>query len=422
MKKDSVHKIRITDFNYQLPDEKIAKYPLTIRDNSKLLIYGDAENSISTITTHTFKDLPNKLPSNSLLLFNNTRVIHARLLFKKESGATIEIFCLSPFEPADYTVNFLQRESCSWICMIGNSRRWKNGPLTMNVDIDGVAVALKAERLTTPEGAQMSSSDSIVKFTWDNNKYTFPDLLEVAGELPIPPYLNRQAEDSDDETYQTIYSQVEGSVAAPTAGLHFTPEILKAIEEKGIKTAEVTLHVGAGTFKPVKSEQIADHEMHNEFFSVPKETINKLLNHKGKIIVVGTTSMRTLESLYYIGKKLNINPEINASEMSVSQWEPYEELSHSIEPSDSLKAILKFLEDSGQDSLISSTRLMIAPGYTFHFPDALITNFHQPKSTLLLLVSAFAGENWKSIYEYALQNDFRFLSYGDSSLIWKNLK
>lgn len=428
MKKDIVDKIRITDFNYQLPDEKIAKYPLSRRDHSKLLIYGDAENISPDIKTQTFNNLPNCLPNNTLLLVNNTKVIHARLIFKKESGANIEIFCLSPFLPSDYTVNFAQTESCSWVCMVGNSRRWKSGPLEMIIEIAGDRVTLKAERINAPDGMQSPSSDSIIKFTWDNSEYTFPNLIEVAGKLPIPPYLNRQAEDSDDETYQTVYSNVEGSVAAPTAGLHFTPQILKEIEEKGIQTAQLTLHVGAGTFKPVKSELIADHEMHNEFFSVSKETIKMILNHTGKIVVVGTTSMRTLESLYYIGKKLHANPNLNADELSVNQWEPYEngddeEQQHSsITPSTYLKAILEYLENNQQDKLISSTRLMIAPGYTFHYPDALITNFHQPQSTLLLLVSAFMGENWKSIYEYALQNNYRFLSYGDSSIIWKNTK
>ena len=426
MKKDTVHKIRITDFNYQLPDDKIAKYPLSVRDHSKLLIYGDAEGGCPSIQSQTFINLPSYLPSDTLLIVNNTRVIHARLLFKKESGTNIEIFCLSPFKPSDYTSSFAQTESCSWVCMVGNSRRWKTGPLNMIIQINGDSVTLKAERVIAPEDKQSPSTDSLIKFTWDNSAYTFPDLIEVAGKLPIPPYLNREAEDSDDETYQTVYSHVEGSVAAPTAGLHFTPEILNAINEKGIKTAQVTLHVGAGTFKPVKSEHIADHEMHNEFFSVSKDTLNKLLNHKGKIVVVGTTSMRTLESLYYIGKKLISYPKINANDLSVNQWEPYEEEHEahirSIHPSASIQAIIDYLENSGQENLISSTRLMIAPGYTFHYPDALITNFHQPQSTLLLLVSAFTGENWKSIYDYALNNNYRFLSYGDSSIIWKNSK
>ena len=426
MKKDTVHKIRITDFNYLLPDDRIAKYPLSERDHSKLLIYGDAEGCGSSIQSQTFNNLPDYLPSDTLLVVNNTKVIHARLIFKKKSGASLEIFCLSPFNPSDYTESFTQTHNCSWVCMVGNSRRWKTGPLDMIIQIDGDSVTLSAERISAPLGEQSPITDSLIKFSWNNSAYSIPELIEVAGKLPIPPYLNREAEDADDETYQTVYSHVEGSVAAPTAGLHFTPQILKALEDKGIKTAPVTLHVGAGTFKPVKSEHIAGHEMHNEFFSVCKETLKMLLNHKGKIVVVGTTSMRTLESLYYIGKKLIENPKISASDLSVNQWEPYEEPSlnpsSSLTSSASLQAIIDYLEDSGQDSLISSTRLMIAPGYTFHYPDGLITNFHQPQSTLLLLVSAFAGKNWKSIYDYALSNNYRFLSYGDSSIIWKNNK
>ena len=426
MKKDSVYKIRIADFNYPLPNDKIAKYPLSQRDHSKLLIYGDADGGSSTIQSQSFVNLPHHLPNDTLLVVNNTKVIHARLIFKKESGASIEIFCLSPFNPSDYTVSFAQTHSCSWICMVGNSRRWKTGLLSMIIQIDGVSVTLNAERISAPQGEQSPNTDSIVKFTWDNSAYTFPELIEVAGKLPIPPYLNREAEDSDDETYQTVYSHVEGSVAAPTAGLHFTSEIIKVLEEKGIETVHVTLHVGAGTFKPVKSEHIANHEMHNEFFSVSKDTLKKLLNHKGRIVVVGTTSMRTLESLYYIGKKLILNPQISANDLSVNQWEPYEGENESQNsfgnPSSSLQAIIDYLEDSKQENLISSTRLMIAPGYKFHYPDALITNFHQPQSTLLLLVSAFAGKNWKTIYDYALNNNYRFLSYGDSSIIWKNTK
>src|SRR5690554_6487402 len=416
MKKDNIRNIRISDFNYLLPEERIAKYPLTKRDESKLLVFGDVENEGSSIETLTFKDLPEHLPENTLLLINNTKVIHARLLFKKESGANIEIFCLSPFKPSDYAESFLQKGSCSWVCMVGNAKRWKSGSLSMNIDIKGKNVKLNANRL----------DDSIINFTWDNSDFTFSDLLEAAGKLPIPPYLNRPAEVNDDETYQTVYSHIEGSVAAPTAGLHFTPEILRAIKEKGIRFAEVTLHVGAGTFKPVKSEVVSGHEMHSEFFSVTRDTIKSLINHTGKVVVVGTTSMRTLESLYYLGKKIIANPFVDNNSLAVGQWEPYQE-SHAystkdFDPQASLKAILQYLDSSGQNQITSSTQLMIVPGYKFHYPDALITNFHQPQSTLLLLVSAFAGEDWKSIYNYALDNNFRFLSYGDGSLIWKKPK
>lgn len=416
MKKGDIRNIKISDFTYTLPDEKIAKYPLPERDSSRLLIYKDSQ-----IAGSEFSLLPEHLPENSLLIFNNTRVIHARLHFRKVSGAIIEIFCLSPYEPEDYVINFQQRGECSWTCMIGNARKWKDEVLSMEIDINGVGVTINAQKVPESDKSTKNNSDVTVKFTWDNESFTFSELLEVAGKLPIPPYLNRPAEEKDDETYQTLYSQVEGSVAAPTAGLHFTPEVMDRLASKGIQTAEVTLHVGAGTFKPVKSEVIAGHEMHTEFISVPKETIEKIINHTGDLIVVGTTSMRTVESLYYIGKKLRDNIDIESCNLSVNQWDPYEE-EESVNPFIALRFILDYLEQTGQDQLISATSLMIVPGYTFHYPDAMITNFHQPQSTLLLLVSAFAGDDWQNIYEYALNNNFRFLSYGDSSLLWKNIK
>ncbi len=416
MKKGDIRNIKISDFTYTLPDEKIAKYPLPERDSSRLLIYKDSQ-----IAGSEFSLLPEHLPENSLLIFNNTRVIHARLHFRKVSGAIIEIFCLSPYEPEDYVINFQQRGECSWTCMIGNARKWKDEVLSMEIDINGVGVTINAQKVPESDKSTKNNSDVTVKFTWDNESFTFSELLEVAGKLPIPPYLNRPAEEKDDETYQTLYSQVEGSVAAPTAGLHFTPDVMDRLASKGIQTAEVTLHVGAGTFKPVKSEVIAGHEMHTEFISVPKETIEKIINHTGDLIVVGTTSMRTVESLYYIGKKLRDNIDIESCNLSVNQWDPYEE-EESVDPFIALRFILDYLEQTGQDQLISATSLMIVPGYTFHYPDAMITNFHQPQSTLLLLVSAFAGDDWQNIYEYALNNNFRFLSYGDSSLLWKNIK
>ncbi|MFA6750855.1 MAG: S-adenosylmethionine:tRNA ribosyltransferase-isomerase [Fermentimonas sp.] len=416
MKKGDIGNIKISDFTYILPDEKIAKYPLSQRDSSKLLIYKD-----SKVSSSEFSLLTEYIPENSLLIFNNTRVIHARLHFTKVSGAIIEVFCLSPYEPGDYVLNFQQRGECSWTCMIGNARKWKDEVLSMEIDINGIGVTINAQKVMTTDNTTKSSSDVTVRFSWDNNDFTFSELLEVAGKLPIPPYLNRPAEAKDDETYQTLYSHVEGSVAAPTAGLHFTPEVMDKLTSKRIQTAEVTLHVGAGTFKPVKSEVIADHEMHTEFISVPKETIEKIINHTGDIIVVGTTSMRTVESLYYIGKKLKETPDIKPHKLAVNQWDPYSE-EESADPYIVLRFILDYLEQTDQDQLISATSLMIAPGYTFHYPDAMITNFHQPQSTLLLLVSAFVGDEWKNIYEYALHNNFRFLSYGDSSLLWKNLK
>lgn len=407
MQKENIKQLQISQYNYHLPDERIAKYPLQQRDASKMLVYdGDK------ISTSQFGELPELLPEGSLLLFNNTRVIHARLLFHKKTGAQIEVFCLSPHDPADYVVSFQQRRQCSWHCMIGNAKRWKNEPLWMDIPVDDGLVRLKAEK----EG--ITGGDTIVQFSWDNENFSFSELLEIAGKLPIPPYLNRSTEASDDETYQTVYSRFEGSVAAPTAGLHFTEEVMGRLRDKGIRTAEVTLHVGAGTFKPVKSETIADHEMHTEFISVPKETIEQLLNHSGRVVVVGTTSMRTVESLYYIGRKLNTDHGIPAQELGVKQWDPYEDITE-IAPKQALGSILRYLDETGQERLISSTQLIIAPGYRFHFPDAIITNFHQPQSTLLLLISAFVGNDWQKVYNYALENDYRFLSYGDSSLLWE---
>lgn len=407
MKRENIRQLQISHYNYNLPDDKIAKYPLHQRDASKLLLYDGVQ-----VSTSRFGELPGLLPEGSLLLFNNTKVIHARLLFHKETGAQIEVFCLSPHDPADYVVNFQQRRHCSWHCMIGNARRWKGEPLLMEIPSGSSIVRLKAEKTGT------SGSDTVVQFSWDNEEFTFSELLEIAGKLPIPPYLNRPSEAKDDETYQTVYSCSEGSVAAPTAGLHFTGEVMAQLRDKGIRTAEVTLHVGAGTFKPVKSETIAGHEMHTEFISIPKETIEQLLHHSGKVVVVGTTSMRTVESLYYIGRKLSVDPGISAHELRVKQWEPYGDTAE-IAPEEALQNILRYLEESGQKRLVSSTQLMIAPGYEFHFPDAIITNFHQPQSTLLLLISAFVGDDWRKIYDYALQNAYRFLSYGDSSLLWK---
>lgn len=452
MKRNNISQLQISDYNYILPDGKIAKYPLQQRDTSKLLLYDDGQAS-----TLSFGDLPQLLPEESLLLFNNTRVIHARLLFQKETGAQIEIFCLSPEHPADYVLNFQQRDGCSWHCMIGNAKRWKGETLQMQVPVESGVVVLKAEKVGTLEaicttsatgairtngatgtsgvpnttgttsksettGASPSTgingNDTVVHFSWNNNDFTFSELLELAGKLPIPPYLNRPSEANDDETYQTVYSSSDGSVAAPTAGLHFTQELMGRLRDKGIQIAEMTLHVGAGTFKPVKSETIAGHEMHTEFISVPKVTIAQLLNHKGKVIVVGTTSMRTVESLYYIGRKLGNASGISGIVPVVKQWDAYDDAVE-IAPGQALQNILDYLEATGQTQLVSSTQMMIVPGYEFHYPDAIITNFHQPQSTLLLLISAFVGEDWRKIYDYALENDFRFLSYGDSSLLWK---
>ena len=410
MKREEILHLQISQFHYHLPEEKIARYPLPQRDASRLLLYnGDG------IRSERFSHLPDLLPEGSLLLFNNTKVIHARLLFRKETGAHIEIFCLTPSAPADYAVSFQQRSFCSWSCMIGNAKRWKEEPLQMEIAVKEGVVLLKAEKMATAE------KEEVVRFSWDNDGYTFSELLELAGELPIPPYLNRPTEEKDEETYQTVYSRIEGSVAAPTAGLHFTPAVMERLRGKGLRTAEVTLHVGAGTFKPVKTEQIAEHDMHTEFISVQRETIEALLHNRGKLIVVGTTSLRTGESLYYIGRKLQHNPAAAPHELTVQQWEPYDG-TEEITPREALQNILTYLEQRGEERLMAATQIIIVPGYRFHYPDAILTNFHQPQSTLLLLISAFVGEAWRMIYDYALNNNFRFLSYGDSSLLWKKPK
>lgn len=398
--------IHIDNYNYALPDERIAKYPLDERDQSKLLLYKHGQ-----ITHDTFAELPNYLPRNSLMVFNNTRVIQARLHFRKETGALIEIFCLEPLIPHDYALMFQQTGSCSWCCLIGNLKKWKSGNLSRTVVVNGRELTLTVRK------GELQGNNHRIDFSWDATDVTFADLLEAIGELPIPPYLNRQTEERDKTTYQTVYSKIKGSVAAPTAGLHFTPNVLKALDEHGIERDEITLHVGAGTFKPVKSEEIADHEMHTEYICVPRESIAKLIRHNGACIAVGTTSVRTLESLYYIGLKLSRNPDLTEEELHVNQWEPYEHAA-CCSPLEALQHIADYLNRHQLPALHTSTQIIIAPGYTYHIVKAIVTNFHQPKSTLLLLVSAFVGEaNWRSIYNYALDHEFRFLSYGDSSLL-----
>lgn len=398
--------IRIEDYNYDLPDHRIAKYPLSERDASKLLVYKN-KNIVDTC----FTDLSNYLPENSLLVFNNTKVIQARLHFRKATGAQIEIFCLEPYEPNDYLLSFQQAQRCSWICLVGNLKKWKEGQLRKNLEIKGEHIVITASKMQTV------GDSHIIVFEWNNSRYTFSELLEVMGELPIPPYLNRDTEENDKQTYQTVYSKIDGSVAAPTAGLHFTGRILDSLKEKKIQTAEVTLHVGAGTFRPVKSEQIKDHVMHSEFISVKKDVITRLLNHNGPVIAVGTTSVRTLESLYYIGHKLHHNGE---TDLRVSQWEPYDKDENNLSVEDSLLCILNYLNARNLDTLVAHTQIIIAPGYQFKIVEGIITNFHQPQSTLLLLVSAFVGnDDWKKIYVHALDGSYRFLSYGDSSLLLK---
>ena len=407
MKEDPKH-IRISEFNYPLPDERIAKFPLPVRDQSKLLLYRHGE-----VTEDIFTSLPDYLPANSLMIFNNTKVIQARLHFHKETGALIEVFCLEPVQPNDYALNFQQTEHAAWLCMIGNLKKWKEGALKREITVKGKPLTLTAER-----GACHGTSHW-VDFRWNNPEITFADILEVFGELPIPPYLNRETQESDKETYQTVYSKIKGSVAAPTAGLHFTPRVLDALREKGVALEELTLHVGAGTFKPVKSQEIEGHEMHTEYISVNRSTLEKLVAHEGKAIAVGTTSVRTLESLYHIGVTLLHNPNATEEDLHVKQWQPYETaLETAATPAvDALQAIIAYLDRHHMETLHSSTQIIIAPGYEYRIVKAMVTNFHQPQSTLLLLVSAFLHGDWRKIYDYALAHDFRFLSYGDSSLL-----
>ena len=398
MKENPKH-IRISEYNYPLPEERIAKFPLPVRDQSKLLVYRQG-----AVTEDVFTSLPKYLAKDSLMIFNNTKVIQARLHFRKETGALIEVFCLEPVQPNDYALNFQQTEHAAWLCMIGNLKKWKEGPLHRELTVKGHPLTLTATR------GECRGTSHWVDFSWNNSEVTFADILEVFGELPIPPYLNRETQESDKETYQTVYSKIKGSVAAPTAGLHFTPRVLDTLRKKGVDLEELTLHVGAGTFKPVKSEEIEGHEMHTEYISVSRSTLRKLIGHNACAIAVGTTSVRTLESLYHIGVTLAANPQATEEELHVRQWQPYEKY-------DEIPKILDYLDYNGMETLHTSTQIIIAPGYDYKIVKAMITNFHQPQSTLLLLVSAFVKGNWRTIYDYALAHDFRFLSYGDSSLL-----
>ena len=403
-----IRQININEYDYPLPDDRIAKFPLKERDRSKLLTYRNGE-----VTESIFYRLPELLPVKSLVVFNNTRVIQARLLFWKDTGAQVEIFCLEPEMPSDYAQNFQSREKCRWICLVGNAKRWK-GVLKRTLKTENREVVLTAERMQT-----LGQTHSVL-FKWDNPDYTFADILDAAGVLPIPPYLHRNTETSDLHTYQTVYAKIKGSVAAPTAGLHFTPEILKALDVNGFKREELTLHVGAGTFKPVQTETIGEHEMHAEYFAVNRSAITSLIDYAGRITAIGTTSLRTLESLYYIGASLAANPEATPDNLLIKQWTPYENNLPQLTTEEALRHLLKYLDNNMLEKLIATTQIMIAPGYDFRIVNNLITNFHQPNSTLLLLVSAFVKGDWKKIYDYALMHDFRFLSYGDSSLLIGN--
>ena len=404
---DDIRNIKIEDFNYPLPDERIAKHPLEQREQCKLLLYRNSE-----ISEHRFADVPALLPEHSMLVYNNTRVINARLRFRKPGGgAVIEIFCLEPVLPRDYAQIFQTTQSCTWLCFVGNSKRWKSGELSLAVDINGSAVTLSALR-----GECRGNAFEII-FTWNNAEVTFASILDAVGEIPIPPYLNRSTEPGDSTDYQTVYSHIDGSVAAPTAGLHFTDSVLAECDSRGIVRRELTLHVGAGTFQPVKSETIGGHDMHTEFISVSRSLLVELRDASAPIIAVGTTSVRTLESLYYIGVILHDNPDASEQELCVGQWMPYT-VGSPISTPQALQAIIDYLDRIQSDTYIGSTQIMIAPSFQFHVISGMITNFHQPQSTLLLLVSAFVGDgNWRRIYDFALSHDFRFLSYGDGSLL-----
>ena len=400
--------ISISDYAYELPDEKIAKYPLSERDQSKLLLWKNGQ-----IQDTQFGNLSKFLPENSLLIFNNTKVIRARIHFQKQTGAKIEIFCLDPHDPTDYQIAFQTTRSCVWKCMIGNQKKWKGETLKKNIRIEETDIELCADQ-PDPE-----NNKNLIRFTWNNPDFEFSRIIEHAGSLPIPPYLNRDTEQSDLERYQTVYSKIKGSVAAPTAGLHFTEQVFKHLADDGHELAELTLHVGAGTFQPVKSETISGHEMHSEQMYISRDFLNKLIHHSGKKIAVGTTSVRTLESLYWLGLQAHKNPGINISDLKISQWEAYQEKEMEFTTEDALKTLISLLDKNNTDFLSAATQIIIAPGYRFRIVDGIITNFHQPQSTLLLLISAYLGDDWLRIYEHALKNEYRFLSYGDSNLYLK---
>ncbi|MDR3287146.1 MAG: S-adenosylmethionine:tRNA ribosyltransferase-isomerase [Prevotellaceae bacterium] len=397
-----MNKIKINEFDYNLPDERIAKFPLPQRDLSKLLIYKDGK-----IDSKTFCNLADYLNSNSLLIFNNTKVVHARIIFHKATGAQIEIFCLEPIFPNNYEQNFATTAECVWNCTVGNLKKWKNEILKLEFIYNNIHDQLSVEKIDN-DGELLK-----LKFSWDS-QLSFAQIMDVCGKMPIPPYLKRESQEIDTERYQTIYSKQEGSVAAPTAGLHFSNAVLENIKSRNIEIDEITLHVGAGTFKPVKTDFANEHIMHTEHFFVKKSTVEKIIKYLGNITAVGTTSVRTLESLYWLGCRLikNHNPE----KLNIQQFEPYNN-DCKISAEESLHAIINYLGNNNLDQLSASTQIMILPEYKSKIVNRLITNFHQPKSTLLLLVASFIGNDWRKVYDYAMKNDFRFLSYGDSSLL-----
>jgi S-adenosylmethionine:tRNA ribosyltransferase-isomerase len=397
----------ISNYDYDLPGERIAQYPLNRRDGSKLLIYNKGK-----ISEDHFFNLQKYIPPDSLLVFNNTRVIRARLIFHKDSGARIEIFCLEPLDPFDYAIALGSKEPVEWKCIIGNIKKWKGGILQARINMNNESCVLSAERIRKESDAWR------IRFSWDLIKLTFADVIESAGHTPLPPYIKREDEKEDAARYQTIYSLIEGSVAAPTAGLHFTKKVLKSLLQKGISFADLTLHVGAGTFQPVLSDTIENHNMHSERFSITAESVRSVFGNIGKIIAVGTTSVRTLESLYWLGIRLSRNPDTDPDNLSVDQWEPYDNQQETQGP-EAIGYLLSWMQRKNLGSIHASTKIIIVPGYQFRVISGMVTNFHLPKSTLLLLVSAWTGDSWKKIYSYAMNHNFRFLSYGDSSLLFK---
>jgi S-adenosylmethionine:tRNA ribosyltransferase-isomerase len=401
--------IRIEDFAYELPEDRIAQYPLPERDASQLLVYREG-----SIKATVFRQLAAQLPPASLLIYNDTRVLHARLRTQLPNGRDLEIFLLDPLEPSDYQLNLSSSGPVTWKCLIGGNRRWKSGELQFQLWLNEHPITIEVRR-----GERFEDGSFAVRFTWDRPELSFSELLPEAGSLPIPPYLNRETEQSDLDRYQTVFARYEGSVAAPTAGLHFTPRVLADLDERSVRRAGVTLHVGAGTFRPVRSETLADHPMHEEMISVPRPTLAQLLDqlqHGRPIVAVGTTSMRTLESLYWIGLRL-LNGRSLETEVLVDQWEAYD-VAATATAFEALQAIQQYLVERDLQALQGRTRILIAPGYRARIITALITNFHQPGSTLLLLIASIVGDDWRKIYDFALAQDFRFLSYGDSSLLW----
>lgn len=407
-----VQDINIDQYKYPLPDERIAKHPLQQRDACKLLV----ADSQGVKGDHVFTDLPGLLPGDAMLVYNNTRVIKARVLMHKESGAAIEIFCLEPVAPADYERNFASREPVTWRCLVGNSKKWKDGDLKLQLSVDGQPVTLTATRVGRED------KSSLVQFGWTTAEGaatpTFAKVIEAAGVIPIPPYLNRDSEESDTRDYQTVFSRIDGSVAAPTAGLHFTDRVLAAIDSRGIQRQEVTLHVGAGTFRPVQTDHIGDHDMHSEYIVVGRDFIARLTEHIADghpVYAVGTTSVRTLESLYHIGCLIHQGDWTG----EVPQWYPYDAGHPHLSAPEALQSVAEWLDRQGADQLVASTRIIIAPGYRYRVVDGMVTNFHQPGSTLLLLVSAMIGDAWRPVYNHALDAGYRFLSYGDACLFTK---